>query len=185
MKSNQHFNSFFVGALALTLLMVLVHSITQISPLFFIIIACSGLLILVSNFKKIPGFNFLSTLNQRDQSVIWLTLIVLGIIGYLHNANTWIADGLFRRPLNIALWKSELVLGISLFITISHWTLSFLTHKKNLIKSKEFAIEFAFYVNFSGIALLLWSGDTTLSFSTLLASLTLIALVELTLYASR
>ncbi len=185
MKSNQHFNSYIVSALALTLLMVLVHRITQISPLFFISIACSGLLILVSNFKKIPGFNFLSTLNQRDQSVIWLTLIVLGIIGYLHNANTWTADGLFRRPLNITLWKSELILGISLFISVSHWALSILTHQKNVNKSKQFAIEFAFYVNFSGIALLLWSGDATLSYSTFLASLTLIAMVELTLYASR
>ena len=185
MKSNQHFSSIIVSALALILLLVLVHSIKQISLLFFIFIASSGMLVLVSNFRKIPGFNFLSNLNQRDQSVIWLTLIVFSIIGYLHNENTWVADGLFQQPTNIALWKSELVLGISIFLSISHWALTVLTDKHNLVKSKQFAIEFAFYVNFSGIALLLWSGDSALSFTTLLASLALIALVELTLYASR
>ncbi|MBK7991354.1 MAG: hypothetical protein IPK05_16470 [Comamonadaceae bacterium] len=49
---------------------------------------------------------------------------------------------------------------------------------------KRFATEFALYVNFSGIALVLWTGEAAISMSALGAALALVVLAELTLFAS-
>jgi hypothetical protein len=49
---------------------------------------------------------------------------------------------------------------------------------------RQFAREFALYINFSGIALALWSGDALLSRSVAATLLAWVALAELTLYAS-
>ena len=53
------------------------------------------------------------------------------------------------------------------------------------MNGQRFATEFALYVNFSGIALVLWTGEAALSMLTLGAALALMVLAELTLYASR
>ncbi len=185
LHTNQNLHTFIASILALMLLLILIHTVQQISFLYFAAVFSVASLVLISSYKQIPGFQFISSLKRQDRLAVWIALIVLSIIGYLHNANTWIVDGNFHRPTNIALWKSELILGISLFITIAHWLTSILITKHTVIEGKQFAVEFALYVNFSGIALLLWSGESALSFSTFIAAFTLVALVELTLYASR
>ena len=111
--------------------------------------------------------------------------IVATIIGYLHNANTWRDSGLFNRPQDIALWKTELILGISLAAPLAHWLASRLLPRTIAMNGRRFAAEFALYVNFSGIALVLWTGEAVLSWSTFGAALALMILAELTLYASR
>jgi hypothetical protein len=32
----------------------------------------------------------------------------------VHNANEWLPDGRLFRPMHVSLWKTELILGISL-----------------------------------------------------------------------
>jgi hypothetical protein len=49
---------------------------------------------------------------------------------------------------------------------------------------RQFAREFSLYINFSGIALALWSGDALLTRSVAAMLLAWTALAELTLYAS-
>ena len=40
--------------------------------------------------------------------------MVLTVIGYLHNANIWVSDGFLHSPQDISLWKTELILAVSL-----------------------------------------------------------------------
>jgi hypothetical protein len=179
------FQTFIARALAFILVIVAVHWINRFIPFYFLTIATIGLVMLISLFKPIPYLGCLATLNTNDRLAIWIVIVVLGIIGYLHNANSWINDGHFNRPDDISLWKSELILGISLATTLAHWLAGVLLPSVVTMDGRQFATEFALYVNFSGIALLLWSGEAALSLYTLSSAITLMVLVELTLYASR
>jgi hypothetical protein len=50
---------------------------------------------------------------------------------------------------------------------------------------RRFATEFALYVNFSGIAMVLWTGPAAVSLNMLGAVIILVLLAELTLYATQ
>jgi hypothetical protein len=48
-----------------------------------------------------------------------MVLVCLTVIGYLHDANTWSSDGKgFVRPANVAMWKTELILGVALAVPL-------------------------------------------------------------------
>ena len=141
-------------------------------------------IMLLALVAPVSGFRFLATLETSDRLAIWIVMVVLGVIGYLHNTNVWVADGMVNRPSDVALWKAELILGISLAAPAAHWLTGLLLPNLFFMNGKRFATEFALYVNFSGIALVLWTGDAALSVSTLGSALALMVLAELTLYAS-
>lgn len=169
---------------AMLLVILLVHWVDKFVPLYFIVTAVAAGIMLLALVTPIPGFRFLATLETSDRLAIWIVVVVLGVIGYLHNANVWVADGVVNRPTDVALWKAELILGIALAAPATHWLAGLLLPKIFFMNGKRFATEFALYVNFSGIALVLWTGDAALSVSTLGSVLALMVLAELTLYAS-
>jgi hypothetical protein len=170
--------------IAMFLAILLVHWVDKFVPLYFIVTAVAAGIMLLGLVTPIPGLRFLATLETSDRLAIWIVIVVLGVIGYLHNANVWVADGMVNRPTDVALWKAELILGISLAAPAAHWLAGLLLPKIFYMNGKRFATEFALYVNFSGIALVLWTGDAALSVSTLGSVLALMVLAELTLYAS-
>jgi len=77
-----------------------------------------------------------------------------------------------------------MVLGVALAVPLIHTLLVIVRSDPAPAIGRQFAREFALYINFSGIALALWSGDTLLSRSVAATLLGWIALAELTLYAS-
>ena len=90
-------------------------------------------------------------------------LVCLIVIGLLHNANTWTADERgFGKPADIAMWKTELILGIALAVPLLHTLARLVQPDTGGSPGQQFAREFALYINFSGIALILWSGDAVL-----------------------
>ena len=112
-------------------------------------------------------------------------LVCLIVIGYLHNANTWTADERgFGKPADIAMWKTELILGIALAVPLLHTLARLAQPDAGGSPGQQFAREFALYINFSGIALILWSGDAVLSRALIATLIAWAALAELTLYAS-
>ena len=124
-------------------------------------------------------------LNRADRLAIWIVLICLIVIGFLHNANTWTADGRgFVKPADIAMWKTELILGIALAVPLLNTLARIVQPDEGGSPGQQFAREFALYINFSGIALILWSGDAALSRALVATLMAWAALAELTLYAS-
>ena len=164
---------------------VIIHWADSVLAAYFILLAAAAALLAVSLNTAIPGLRFLEHLDNSDRLAACIVLVVAAIIGCLHNANTWRDSGLFNRPQDIALWKTELILGISLAAPLAHWLASRLLPRTIAMNGRRFAAEFALYVNFSGIALVLWTGEAVLSWSTFGAALALMILAELTLYASR
>ena len=171
--------------LAFLLVILAVHWLDRFVPLYFLLIAGAAGIMLLSLVTSIPGCRFLATLATSDRLAIWIVLVVLTVIGYLHNVNLWVGDGFFHRPQDISLWKTELILGVSLAAPLAHWLAGLLVPQLISMNGQRFATEFALYVNFSGIALVLWAGEAAVSMLTLGAALALMALAELTLYASR
>lgn len=148
-------------------------------------VAAAAGVLLASGFTPVPGFRALSRLGQGDRRSIWIVLSVYAIVGYLHNSNTWVADGLvFFRPTDVSLWKSELILSIAVAAPLVHWLLGTFVPWMGSMNGRRFATEIALYVNFSGIALLLWTGEATVSATTIGALVALLVLVELTLTAT-
>jgi len=98
------------------------------------------------------NFTFYAPRKQSDRLAIWTVLVCLGVIGWLHNANSWTHEGVFFRPRNIALWKTELVLVIALAGPLLHWLASATWSQLRPMDGQKFALEFVLYVNFSGIA---------------------------------
>lgn len=168
------------------LTILLVHWVDHFVPLYFIVVAGGAGIMLLSRAKALPGLDFLDRLETSDRLAIWIILVVLFLIGYLHNANTWMPEGSFlKHAQNTSFWKTELILAVSLVAPAVHWLVGMLLPRITTMNGQRFATEFALYVNFSGIALVLWTGEATFSDSMLGAAFVLVVLAELTLYASR
>lgn len=169
-----------VTVLLATLLM---HWVSQLHLFYFALLGVIATLLLLSYFPALPKLPGLHAIRRSDRLAVWIVLAVLAILGYLHNANSWIADGAFNRPTDIALWKSELVLSIALAAPLVRWIATALVPNWRETGGSYFAREFALYVNFSGVAVLLWTGQASLSLTLLAAIGALIVLAELTLHA--
>ena len=167
--------------LAFLFAVLLIHWADEFLPGIFVVIAIAAGIMLLNLTVDVPGFGFLNQLKNSDRLAIWIVLVTLAIIGYIHNQNRWIDEGLLNRPNDIGLWKSELILGISLATTLTHWLVGILQPKITTMDGQQFATEFALYVNFSGVALLLWSGDAVLSLSTLGAAIAALVVLFLQL----
>jgi len=76
------------------------------------------------------------------------------------------------------------VLAVALAVPLINTLLRMMRPDSAPMLGRQFAREFALYINFSGIALALWSGDALLSRSVAATLLGWVALAELTLYAS-
>ena len=101
--------------LTVPLITVGVHSVTRFSPWVLVLLGIVAAFLNAGTDFAVPGFRFLSRLNRVDRLAIWIVLVCLIVIGYLHDANTWTADEHgFGKPADIAMWKTELILGIAL-----------------------------------------------------------------------
>ena len=170
---------------AILLAILIVHWVNAFAQLYFAVLAALACLLLSGVAKDVKGLRLITGLQGADRLAIWIVLVALGVIGYLHNANTWTVDGAFNRPQDLAFWRTELILSISLAAPLIHWIAGILFPAAIVMDGKRFATEFALYVNFSGIALVLWTGEAAISMSALGAALALVVLAELTLFASR
>jgi hypothetical protein len=171
--------------LAVPLVTVGVHSVTRFSPWLLVPLGIVATALVAGADFAVPGLRFLSRLNRVDRLAIWIVLVCLIVIGYLHNANTWTADERgFGKPADIAMWKTELILGIALAVPLLHTLARLVQPDTGVSAGQQFAREFALYINFSGIALILWSGDAVLSRALIATLMAWAALAELTLYAS-
>lgn len=174
-----------IGRTVSILLAILtVHWVNAFAQLYFAVLAALACLLLSGVAKDVKGLRLITGLQGADRLAIWIVLVALGVIGYLHNANTWTVDGAFNRPQDLAFWRTELILSISLAAPLIHWIAGILFPAAIVMGGKRFATEFALYVNFSGIALVLWTGEAAISMSALGAALALVVLAELTLFAS-
>lgn len=169
-----------VAVLLATLLM---HWVSNLDLIYFTLLGAIATLLLLSHFPALPELPVLRAIRRSDRLAIWIVLAVLAVLGYLHNANSWIADGTFNRPTDVALWKSELVLSIALAAPLVRWIATALVPHWRESGGSYFAREFALYVNFSGVAVLLWTGQAGLSVMVLAALGALVVLAELTLHA--
>ena len=171
--------------LLVPLITVGVHSVTHFSPWLLVPLGILAAALIVGTNFAVPGLRFLSRLNRVDRLAMWIVLVCLTVIGYLHNANTWTADERgFSKPADIAMWKNELILGIALAVPLLHTLPRLFWPDAGGSPGQQFAREFALYINFSGIALVLWSGDVVLSRAMVATLMGWTALAELTLYAS-
>ena len=171
--------------LTVPLITVGVHSVTRFSAWLLVPLGIVAAALVASTDFAVPGFRFLSRLNRVDRLAIWIVLVCLIVIGYLHNANTWTADERgFGKPADIAMWKTELILGIALAVPLLHTLARLVQPDAGGSPGQQFAREFALYINFSGIALILWSGDAVLSRALVATLIAWAALAELTLYAA-
>jgi hypothetical protein len=157
--------------------------VTRFTPWLLVIIGIAAALLFAS--RLFTGLVFLARLHRADRLALWMTLVCLTVIGYLHDANTWSSTGTgFVRPTNVAMWKTELILGVALAVPLLRTMARMLSSRRAAASGQEFAREFALYINFSGIALILWSGEAVLSRAMVVTLIAWIALAELTLYAS-
>jgi hypothetical protein len=168
---------------AIFLMVLLMHWIGPFGIGYFLLLGAGALLLLVSQVPALAWPKSLHTLATDDRLGFWIILAVLAVIGYLHNANQWLPDGALNRPADVAMWKTELVLGIALTVPLARWLLASLSPAWGKTGGRYFAREFALYVNFSGVAIILWTGDAVLSTTSLAALLALAVLAELTLRA--
>ena len=161
------------------------HSVTRFSPWLLVGIGAVAALLLLGQGGSVAGLRFLARMQRDDRLALWIVLVCLTVIGYLHNSNSWGPDGKgFLRAGDVSLWKTELVLGVALAVPLINTLLRFAHPVQTAPVGRQFAREFALYINFSGIALALWSGDALLSRSVAATLLAWVALAELTLYAS-
>jgi len=161
------------------------HSVTRFSPWLLVGIGAVAALLLLGQGDSVAGLRFLARMQRDDRLALWIVLVCLTVIGYLHNSNSWGPDGKgFLRAGDVSLWKTELVLGVALAVPLINTLLRFAHPVQTAPVGRQFAREFALYINFSGIALALWSGDALLSRSVAATLLAWVALAELTLYAS-
>jgi len=170
--------------LAAAVVLVL-HSVTRFSPWWLVGIGAVAALLLLGQGDSVAGLRFLARMQREDRLALWIVLVCLTVIGYLHNSNSWGPDGKgFLRAGDVSLWKTELVLGVALAVPLINTLLRFAHPVQTAPVGRQFAREFALYINFSGIALALWSGDAVLSRSMAATLVAWAALAELTLYAS-
>ena len=174
-----------VRVLATLLVIVTLHWTDRLAPWYFVVGGAGTGAMLLSSFVVIPGLRFLSALSPRDRLSVWIILVAWAVVGYVHNANEWLPDGRLFRPMHVSLWKTELILGISLAAPLAHGLAGLLLPRHVSPTGRRFATEFALYVNFSGIAMVLWTGPAAVSLNMLGAVLILVLLAELTLYATQ
>jgi hypothetical protein len=174
-----------VRVLVTLLVIVTLHWTDRLAPWYFVLGGAGAGAMLLSSFVVIPGLRFLSALSLHDRLSIWIILVASTVVGYVHNANDWLPDGHLFRPVHVPLWKTELILGISLGAPLAHWLAGRLMPWLASTSGRRFAAEFALYVNFSGIALVLWTGPAAVSVNMLGAAIVLVLLAELTLYATQ
>ena len=75
--------------LTVPLITVGVHSATRFSAWLLVPLGIVAAALVAGTDFPVPGFRFLSRLNRVDRLAIWIVLVCLIVIGYLHNANTW------------------------------------------------------------------------------------------------
>lgn len=174
-----------VRVLVTLLVIVTLHWTDRLAPWYFVVGGAGAGAMLLSSFVVIPGLRFLSALSPRDRLSVWIILVAWAVVGYVHNANEWVPDGRLFRPMHLSLWKTELILGIALAAPLAHGLAGLLPPWHASPSGRRFATEFALYVNFSGIAMVLWTGPAAVSLNMLGAVIILVLLAELTLYATQ
>ena len=125
---------------------------------------------------------FLTTIEGFVSLLTLEAVVTLSLIWILLRWREQDLSLLSRIPRN---WKTELVLCISLTVPLVRWLATALMPGWGETGGSYFAREFALYVNFSGVAIILWTGEAALSRTALAALLALIVLAELTLHADR
>ena len=90
--------------LAFLFAVLLIHWADEFLPGIFVVIAIAAGIMLLNLTVDVPGFGFLNQLKNSDRLAIWIVLVTLAIIGYIHNQNRWIDEGLLNRPNDIGLW---------------------------------------------------------------------------------
>ncbi len=165
-------------------IVIAAHWLGRLAPLYFVTVAIAAAVFAVSGFRNVPGLTGLARLGHAERLVGWIFLVTIGAIGYLHNQITWVPDGHFLRPTDIGIWKTEMLLILALAGPSAHLLFSRILSRLPPVDGKRLAVEFALYVNFSGIALVLWTGHAGISLQALGAAVLLILLAELTLYAT-
>lgn len=170
--------------LLVLLAVLLVHWIDAFGPLYFVVLLVLAALMLAEQVRILPARLQPRGIATVDRLAVWIVLMVFAVIGYLHDANTWLPDGAFNRPVDVGLWKTELVLCIAVAAPLARWMRAVLLPRRHAGGGGEFAREFALYVNFSGIAIVLWTGQAGLSLTAVASVGTLAVLAELTLRAS-
>ena len=156
------------------------HSVAHFSVWWLLAVGLACALLLAS--ARLPA---LASLQREDRLALWLVLVCLTAVGYLHNANDWSGDGAgLLRADQLGLWKTEVVLGVALTVPLLHALARLWRRHPALDPGRRFAREFALYINFSGIALALWQGEALLSRSVALTLVAWVGLAELTMYAS-
>jgi hypothetical protein len=184
-KPPTHHAFAILSVLAVPFVVLTLHSINRFMPWYFLILVAAALVLMLGPRLRTPGLRLLSTLNGSELQAAWIVLICLAVIGYLHNRNVWTREsGSFHRAANTSLWKMEIILGISLAVPLLHWLIRTMRPEAGSFNGQLFAREFALYINFSGIAILLWAGDAIVSRSMLATFLAWATLAELTFYAS-
>jgi hypothetical protein len=163
------------------LIVVALHAVGEFPAWWLAALGAAAALLLAQS-RPAPR---LARLQREDWLALWIVLVVLALIGYLHNANVWRPDGQgMLRPQQIGLWKTELVLGVALAVPLLSSLRRLLHPAAGQVVGREFTKEFALYVNFSGIALALWDREALLTREFAAMLLAWVALAELTLYAS-
>ncbi|MBK7991353.1 MAG: hypothetical protein IPK05_16465 [Comamonadaceae bacterium] len=84
------------------LAILIVHWVNAFAQLYFAVLAALACLLLSGAAKDVKGLRLITGLQGADRLAIWIVLVALGVIGYLHNANTWTVDGAFNRPQDLA-----------------------------------------------------------------------------------
>ena len=90
---------------AILLAILIVHWVNAFAQLYFAVLAALACLLLSGVAKDVKGLRLITGLQGADRLAIWIVLVALGVIGYLHNANTWTVDGAFNRPQDLAFWR--------------------------------------------------------------------------------
>ena len=175
-----------VRVLVTLLVIVTLHWTDRLAPWYFVVGGAGAGAMLLSSFVVIPGLRFLSALSPRDRLSVWIILVAWAVVAATCTTpNEWLPDGRFFRPRHVSLWKTELILGISLAAPLAHGLAGLLLPRHASPSGRRFATEFALYVNFSGIAMVLWTGPAAVSLNMLGAVLILVLLAEVTLYATQ
>ena len=90
--------------LTVPLITVALHSVTRFPPWVLVLLGIVAAALVADTDFAVPGFRFLSRLNRVDRLAIWIVLVCLIVLGYLHNANTWTAE-------RARLWRATADIG--------------------------------------------------------------------------
>jgi len=139
----------FLRILAVLIASLAIHRVEEFGRWYFLGIGGAAVLIALWDLGLLGHFGLHVPRNQSDRLAIWIVLVCVGVIGWLHNANEWTHEGVFVRPHATALWKTEIILVIALAAPLIHWAASAALPQLGPMNGQRFATEFALYVNFS------------------------------------